>query len=181
MTGVRKGLAKVEIALRWDPSPVGDPANDLDIVAAVYGAADLHGVPLQVVHFGSRSPDGTITLNRDSHTGQGFGFDEVMTVELGRMSERARRVVVGVVIQDAGEVPGESRAKTFADIAGTGIRIREGHTDLAQSDFGSVPAATAVTVAEFLRDDSGAWSLDARLCGFEVGPEEYIRTMGAPR
>lgn len=56
MSGVRKSLAKVEIALRWDPSPAGTPANDLDIVAAVYGAADPYGEPVYLVHFGSRAP-----------------------------------------------------------------------------------------------------------------------------
>lgn len=177
MTGVRKGLAKVEVALRWDPSPAGTPAHDLDIVAAVFGAADLHGVPVHLVHFGSRSPDGTITLNRDSHTGQGFGFDEVMTLELHRMAPDLQRVVVGVIIQDAGA----ERAITFGDVAGTGLRIREGYTDLAQGDFGSVPSATAATVAEFTRDASGAWALDARLQGFDSDPEEFTRTMGAAR
>uniref|UniRef100_A0AAU2JZB5 TerD family protein n=1 Tax=Streptomyces sp. NBC_00049 TaxID=2903617 RepID=A0AAU2JZB5_9ACTN len=186
MTGVRKSLAKVEVAVKWDPSPTGTPANDLDIVAAVYDAADLYGVPVHLVHFGSRSSDGTITLNRDSHTGQGFGFDEVMTIELDRMAPGLRRVVVGVVIQDAGagvggDGPDAGRAKTFADIPGTGIRIREGYTDLAEGDFGSVPSATAATIAEFLRDASGAWSLDARLRGFDTDPEEYTRAMGSVR
>ncbi|MFF4432738.1 TerD family protein [Streptomyces sp. NPDC001513] len=182
MTGVRKGLAKVEFALRWDPSPAGTPASDLDIVAAVYGAADLHGTPVQLVHFGSRSPDGTISLNRDSHTGQGFGFDEVMTLELDRMGSGLRRVVVGVVIQSVGADTGAGgRAKTFADIAGTGFRIREGHTDLAESDFASVPSATAATVAEFTRDDSGAWSFEVRLRGFDADPEEFARVMGGVR
>ncbi|MFJ7586554.1 TerD family protein [Streptomyces sp. NPDC097617] len=178
MTGVRKGLAKVEFALRWDPSPAGTPANDLDILAAVYGAADLHGTPVQLVHFGSRSPDGTIALNRDSHTGQGFGFDEVMTIELDRMAPESGRVVVGVVIQNSEAGP-EGDAKTFADIAGTGFRIREGHTDLAQGDFAAVAAATAATVAEFTRDASGAWSFDLRLRGSDADPEEFARTMGA--
>ncbi|MFI1645346.1 TerD family protein [Streptomyces avidinii] len=178
MTGVRKGLAKVEFALRWDPSPAGTPANDLDIVAAVYGAADLHGAPVQFVHFGSRSPDGTIALNRDSHTGQGFGFDEVMTIELHRMAPQAGRVLVGVVIQKADADPA-GRTKTFADIAGTGFRIREGHTDLAQGDFAAMAAATAATVAEFTRDASGAWSFDLRLRGSDADPEEFARTMGA--
>ncbi|WP_405677069.1 TerD family protein [Streptomyces sp. NBC_00868] len=177
MTGVRKGLAKVEIALRWDPSPAGTSPHDLDIVAAVYGAADLHGVPVQLVHFGSRSPDGTISLNRDSKTGQGFGYDEVMTLELDRMATELRRVVVGVLIQDTGA----DRPTTFGDIAGTGVRIREGHIDLAQGDFAAVPSATAATVAEFTRDDSGAWSLDARLHGFDTDPEEFTRTMGGVR
>ncbi|MGW7454816.1 TerD family protein [Streptomyces sp. NPDC054787] len=185
MTGVRKGLAKVEVALRWDPSPAGTPANDLDVVAAVYGAAEPHGTPLQLVHFGSRSPDGTITLNRDSHTGQGFGFDEVMTLELDRMAPQSCRVVVGVVIQQvgagvhAGAGAGADRTKTFADIGGTGFRIREGHTDLAQGDFGSVSTATAATVAEFSREgSSGAWSFDLRLRGFDADPEEFARAMG---
>ncbi|MEJ8640711.1 TerD family protein [Streptomyces sp. MS1.HAVA.3] len=178
MTGVRKGLAKVEVALRWDPSPAGTPANDLDIVAAVYGAADLRGTPVQLVHFGSRSPDGTITLNRDSHTGQGFGFDEVMTIELHRMSPESGRVVVGVVIQSGAGGAGTGAAKTFADVGGTGFRIREGHTDLAQGDFEEVPFATAATVAEFTRDAAGAWSFEARLRGFDSDPEEFARTMG---
>ncbi|MFF8263621.1 TerD family protein [Streptomyces virginiae] len=183
MTGVRKGLAKVEVALRWDPSPAGTPANDLDIVAAVYAAADPHGIPVQLVHFGSRSPDGTINLNRDSHTGQGFGFDEVMTLELHRMGPQLGRVVIGVVIQDtgAGAGGGEGRAKTFADVAGTGFRIREGHTDLAEGDFAGVPAATAATVAEFTRDASGAWAFDVRLEGFDTDPEEFTRAMGGVR
>ncbi|MFI7357669.1 TerD family protein [Streptomyces avidinii] len=178
MTGVRKGLAKVEFALRWDPSPAGTPANDLDIVAAVYGAADLHGTPVQFVHFGSRSPDGTIALNRDSHTGQGFGFDEVMTIELHRMAPQSSRVLVGVVIQNS-DTGAEGRTKTFADIAGTGFRVREGHTDLAEGDFAAVTAATAATVAEFTRDASGAWSFDLRLRGSDADPEEFARTMGA--
>ncbi|MFH8636981.1 TerD family protein [Streptomyces goshikiensis] len=182
MSGVRKGLAKVEIALRWDPSPAGTPANDLDILAAVYGAADPHGEPVYLVHFGSRAPDGTITLNRDSQTGQGFGFDEVMTLELTRMSSELVRVVVGVVIQDADAGTGAGEGvKAFADIPGTGLRIREGYTDLAETDFAAVAGATAATVAEFVRDASGSWSLEGAVRGFETGPEEFARIMGAVR
>ncbi|MFJ6722798.1 TerD family protein, partial [Streptomyces sp. NPDC091259] len=129
MSGVRKSLAKVEVALRWDPSPAGTPAHDLDILAAVYGAAALYGDPVYLVHFGSRAPDGTITLDRDSETGQGLGFDEVMTLELNRLAPELGRVVVGVVIQDPG--PEGARTKTFAAVAGKGVRIREGYTDLA--------------------------------------------------
>ncbi|MEU7551406.1 TerD family protein [Streptomyces sp. NPDC044571] len=179
MSGVRKSLAKVEIALRWDPSPAGTPAHDLDIIAAVYTAADPHGEPAHLVHFGSRSPDGTITLNRDSQTGQGFGYDEVMTLELNRMAPELARVVVGVVIQDTG--PRGARTKTFAAIGGTGIRIREGYTDLAVGDFAGVPTATAATVAQFMRDAAGGWSLDAAVRGFDADPGEFVRIMGAAR
>ncbi|MEV6576214.1 TerD family protein [Streptomyces sp. NPDC051577] len=179
MSGIRKSLAKVQIGLRWDPSPAGTPAHDLDILAAVYAAAAPHGDPVYLVHFGSRAPDGTVTLDRDSDTGQGFGFDEVMTIELDRMSTELVRVVVGVVIQDPG--PEGARTKTFASVAGTGLRIREGYTDLAEIDFESVARATAATVAEFVRDASGGWSLDAEPVGFDTEPQEFTRLMGAAR
>ncbi len=179
-SAVRKSLAKVEIALRWDPSPAGTPPHDLDIIAAVFAAADPYGEPAQLVHFGSRSPDGTISLDRDSRTGQGFGYDEVMTLELNRMSPESVRVVVGVLIQDAGPRGGGHR-KTFAAIGGTGIRIREGHTDLAVTDFAGVPDATAATVARFTRDAAGGWALDAEVRGFDADPEEFVRVMGAAR
>lgn len=49
------------------------------------------------------------------------------------------------------------------------------------SDFAGVPAATAATVAEFTCDAAGVWSLDAGVRGFDADPEEFIRSMGAPR
>ncbi|MCF3183245.1 TerD family protein [Streptomyces polychromogenes] len=180
MTGVRKGLAKVEISLRWDPSPAGTPPHDLDLVAGVFGAGDPYGQSVYLVHFGSRAPDGTITLDRDSRNGQGFGWDEVMTLELDRLAPELVRVVVGVVIQDPGPAGTPGRT-VFSAVAGTGLRIREGHTDLATGDFAGLAGATAATVAEFLRDGEGGWTLDARPHGFDADPQEYTRLMGAAR
>jgi len=82
------------------------------------------------VYFGSRSPDGTIYLNRDSKDGKGFGWDEVMTLELDRLDGRYARVVVGVLIQQRTE------SRTFAGVLNPGFRLREGYTVLTQGDFG---------------------------------------------
>ncbi|MBD0418617.1 TerD family protein [Streptomyces sp. TRM S81-3] len=173
MNALSKGIRKVEVALRWDPSPAGQPSADLDLVAGTYPASDPHGDPSYVVHFDSRSPDGTIYLNRDSKDGKGFGYDEVMTLELDRLDPRYARVVVGVAIQQ------RSGERTFADVTGPGLRIREGYTDLAEDDFASVPGATAATVAEFVRDETGAWSFHAGVHGFEGDPATFPRAMGA--
>ncbi|CAL9400326.1 hypothetical protein SUDANB6_01442 [Streptomyces sp. enrichment culture] len=173
MNGLSKGIRKVEVALRWDPSPAGQPPADLDIVAATYPADDPYGAPSYVVHFDSRSPDGTIYLNRDSKDGQGFGFDEVMTLELDRLDARYARVVAGVVIQQR---PGR---RTFTDVTNPGLRIREGYTDLARDDFGGVPGATAASVAEFVRDGTGAWEFRAGVHGFEDDPTAFTGVMGA--
>ncbi|WP_280513721.1 TerD family protein [Streptomyces purpureus] len=173
VNGLNKGVGKVEVTLKWDPSPLGAPAHDLDIIAGVYPADDPYGQPAYLVHFDSRSPDGTITLNRDSRTGQGFGYDEAMTFELDRLAPTYTRVVVGVAIQQGGG------RRTFGDIANAGFRIREGHVDLAQEDFTPYSDATAVTVVEFSRDGTGGWEYRLVGRGFDTDPQSFTTLMGA--
>lgn len=172
MSSLSKGLRKVQVTLKWDPSPIGTPAHDLDIVAATYTADAPHGKPAYLVHFGSRSPDGTITLNRDSRTGQGFGADEVMTLELDRLAAECTRVVVGVVIQQ------RTGEKSFSDIKNTGVRILEGPVELASDDLSRLPDASAATIGEFTRDDAGEWQLRTIVRGFDAGPAEFADLMG---
>ncbi|MFI6645115.1 TerD family protein [Streptomyces sp. NPDC050504] len=172
MSSVSKGIRKVEVALRWDPSPLGSPPHDLDVIAATYTTDDPAESPAYLVHFDSRSPDGTIYLNRDSRTGQGFGDDEVMTLELERLAPSYTRVVVGVAIQQ-----GEG-STAFGDIAGLGFKIREGHTELYAHDFAALSASTAATLAEFTRDESGAWRFRETVRGYDADPDAFARTMG---
>ncbi|GAB2879791.1 TerD family protein [Streptomyces deserti] len=176
MNGLHKGIRKVEVAVRWDPSPAGQPPTDLDLIAATYLASDPYGDPAYVVHFDSRSPDGTITLNRDSKDGKGFGYDEIMTLELDRLDGRYARVVIGVAIQQQ-----QPALRTFVSVANPGLRIREGYTVLAEDHFGGVLGATAATVAEFVRDGSGPWEFNSGVHGFEGDPATFTRTMGAAR
>ncbi len=173
MGSLNKGVGKVEVTLRWDPTPLGKPAHDLDIIAATYAAEDPYGSPAYVVHFDSRSPDGTITLNRDSRDGQGFGFDEAMTLELDRLAPAYARVVVGIAIQQRGG------RTTFGEIANTGFRIREGYTVLAENDFADVSASTAATIAEFTRNGSGGWEFRQVVRGFDADPSSFAGSMGS--
>jgi tellurium resistance protein TerD len=172
VSGIGKGIAKVEVSLKWDPSPMGQPAIDLDLVAAAYRHDDPYGTPDYVVHFDSRSPDGTITLSRDSRDGKGFGWDEVMTLELGRLAERFGRVVVGTVIQQSN---GE---RAFSQVPQARYRVAEGYTALTEDGFAAVPDARAATLAEFVRED-GRWSYRPALRGFDDA-ERFPQVMGAP-
>ncbi|MGW4598136.1 TerD family protein [Streptomyces sp. NPDC004457] len=172
MTGFSKGIRKVEVALKWDPSPAGRPPTDLDIVAATFLSGSPYGEPAYLVHFDSRSPDGTILLNRDSTDGKGFGWDEVMTLELDRLSDRYARVVVGVVIQQ------RTGHKTFAQVLNPAVRIREGYTVLAEDGFASVLGSTAATIAEFVRDDAQEWTFRPGVRGFDEDPVTFTRVMG---
>jgi tellurium resistance protein TerD len=175
VNSLNKGVTKVDVTLKWDPSPLGEPDHDLDLVAATYTVADPNGRPAYLVHFGSRSPDGTITLNRDSRTGQGFGTDEEMVLELDRLGAAYTRVVVGVAIQQ------RDGTRIFADIANPRIHIVEGYTELAaEYDFADVAACTAATVAQFVRDAPGPWEFRPHVRGFDdTDPQSFGRLMGS--
>ncbi|NEB92647.1 TerD family protein [Streptomyces bauhiniae] len=175
MTGVSKGIREVEVALKWDPSPAGRPPSDLDVVAATFTAADAYGEPAYLVHFDSRSPDGTIFLNRDSPDGKGFGWDEVMKLELGRLDARYARVVVGVVIQQS------QNRTTFASVLNPAVRVAEGYTTLFEADFTTARDATAAVVAEFTRYASGEWTFHPGVHGFDEDPATFTRVMGSKR
>ena len=169
------GLGKVEVRLKWDPSPYGEPARHLDIVAATYAVGDPYGRPEYVVHTESRSPDGTITMTRHSETGIGLGFVEVMELEFERLSSAYGRVVVGVAIHQNGG------SRTFGDLSHTGVLVVEGYRRLMADDFAGVADATAATIAEFVRDASGAWHLRELVRGFDSTPTAFMAEMGSER
>jgi tellurium resistance protein TerD len=173
MSGLSKGIERAEARLKWDPSPLGAPPSDLDLIAATYRAGAEHGEPAYLVAFDSRfSPDGTIWLNRDSTDGKGLGFDEVLTLELDRLGSDYTRVVLAVAIQQ-----GFGRLD-FQTVANPAYQIVTGYTVLAEGDFTSIGAATAATVAEFTRNASGAWEFRTLLAGFDTDPDTFSRTMG---
>ncbi|WP_328748900.1 TerD family protein [Streptomyces sp. NBC_00285] len=169
------GLGKVQVRLKWDPSAYGEPARHLDIVAATYAVGDPYGRPEYVVHTESRSPDGTITMTRHSETGLGLGYVEIMELEFARMPSAYGLVVVGVAIHQ------NSGLRTFGDLSHTGVLVVEGYRSLMTDDFAGVADATAATIAEFVRDGSGAWHLRELIRGFDSAPTAFMAEMGRER
>ncbi|MCX4919410.1 TerD family protein [Streptomyces sp. NPDC060011] len=175
VSGVSRGLAKVQVKLRWDPSPWGEAPRHLDIMAATYSVEEPYGRPVYVVHTESRSPDGTINMSRHSETGVGLGFVEVMVLELDRLASSYARVVVGVAIhQDRGVL-------TFGDIRNAGVLVVEDYRELMTDDLSRVAGSNATTIAEFTRDGSGAWSLQEAVRGFDGSPTAFAAEMGNAR
>ncbi|MFE9675432.1 TerD family protein [Streptomyces sp. NPDC006259] len=172
MSSESQGLGKAEVRLKWDPTPWDEPPHHLDIIAATYSADAPHGPPVYVVHFDSRSPDGTINMNRHSLTGQGFGYVEVMTLELDRLASSFARVVVGVVIHQ------NSGPKTFGDLTNAGVLVVEGYRELLKDDFARLAGSTAATVAEFTRDTLTKWTFRELVRGFDSDPVAFTAEMG---
>ncbi|MFF3511647.1 TerD family protein [Streptomyces sp. NPDC002573] len=156
-------------------SPLGEAPRHLDIIAATYSADDPYGRPVYVVHYDSRSPDGTINMSRHSQTGMGFGFVEVMVLELDRLAPVYKRVVVGVAIHQ------NSGPRTFGDISNAGVVVVQGYRQLIADNFEQVADATAATVVEFTRDSSGVWELREMVRGFDSDPVLFTAEMGSPQ
>ncbi|MPY63793.1 TerD family protein [Streptomyces spongiae] len=173
MNSDSQGVGKAEVRLKWDPSPWDQPPHHLDIIATTYSADAPYGRPVYVVHFDSRSPDGTINMSRHSQTGQGFGYVEEMTLELDRLASSFARVVVGVAIHQ------NSGPKTFGDISNAGVLVLEGYKELLKDDFAQVSASTAATIAEFTRHTSGAWEFHRMIRGFDSDPVVFTAEMGS--
>lgn len=175
MNSDSQGVGKAEVRLKWDPSPWNQPPHHLDIITATYSADAPCGPPVYVVHFDSRSPDGTINMSRHSRTGQGFGYVEVMTLELDRLASSFARVVVGVAIhQDSGP-------KTFGDLSNAGVLVVEGYKELLKDDFAQIAGSSAATVAEFTRGPSGpsaVWEFHEMVRGFDSDPVVFAAEMG---
>ena len=165
-------IGKADVRLKWDPSPWNQPPHHLDIIATTYSADAPYGRPVYVVHFDSRSPDGTINMSRHSQTGQGFGYVEAMTLELDRLASSFARVVVGVAIhQDSGP-------KTFGDLSNAGFLVVEGYQELLKDDFAQVAGSSAATVAEFTRKSSAVWEFHEMVRGFDSDPVLFAAEMG---
>lgn len=84
-------------------------------------------------------------------------------------------MVVGVAIQQSGG------RLAFGDIANTGIRVREGYTDLLVHDFTDVPDALSATVVEFTRDGADGWAYRPLLHGFDADPQTFATLLGSAR
>ncbi|MFI7015229.1 TerD family protein [Streptomyces sp. NPDC050164] len=173
MSSESQGVGKAEVRIKWDPSPWNQPPHHLDIIATTYSADAPYGPPVYVVHFDSRSPDGTINMSRHSQTGQGFGYVEVMTLELDRLASSFARVVVGVAIHQ------NTGPKIFGDISNAGVLVVEGYKELLKDDFAQVSGSTAATVAEFTRNTSGAWKFHEMVRGFDSDPVVFTAEMGS--
>ncbi|MFJ9629452.1 TerD family protein [Streptomyces sp. NPDC101175] len=173
MSSISKVAGKIEVRLRWDPSPWGSRPCRLDIVAATYTVAAPHGRPVYVVNSETRAPDGTINMSRHSETGQGYGDIEVMVLELDRLAPTFGRVVVGVAIHQNGGT------RTFGDLSHARTQIVEGYKELLSDDFSTLGASTAATVGEFTKDASGDWEFRPMVRGFDSEPVGFSAEMGS--
>ncbi|MFR9752381.1 TerD family protein [Nocardia sp. 004] len=144
-TGMRIGY--LDMALGWDPARQWFQEGEIDLNAAalLFRGDQLTDV---VYHEQLMSQDGSVRHHGDSVTGEGKGDNEVITVDLTRVSPEVSTVLFLVTCYSG---------HTFADIGNAFCRLVDGAsgTEITRYDLSGVPAS-GVVMGAVVRT-SGGW------------------------
>lgn len=112
-------LNKIEVGLGWDVS--GQPGVEFDLDVHVFMLNENQKVNSDecfIFYNNPQSPDGSTTLLKDSRDGAGDGDDEIVFVELDKVSPDVEKIMFIVTIYDA-----ENRNQNFSMVDNAFIRM----------------------------------------------------------
>lgn len=156
MVGAGGKLQRIDVCLGWDVGSYGN--YDLDSSCFILGANDkVIGDEWFVFYNQPVSPDGAITHNGDNKTGAGDGDDEIITVDLSRLSQQVKKLAFVITINEAIE-----NGYSFKNIANAYVRVvdKMSGKELAffnLSDY--YDGVTAMTVCE-IYNHNGDWKIN---------------------
>ena len=170
------GIKKARFGLGWDLRKTDGNAYDLDASAFVL---DASGKVLSDQHFvfynNVQDPSGAVLHKGDNRTGEGEGDDEVIEIELSRMTPNAAKVAFVVTIHDA-----EARKQNFGQVQNAYIRALnvDGEQEIARYDLSEdASIETAMIFGELYRH-SGEWRFSAVGQGYAGGLAAMCRQYG---
>ncbi|GAA0904392.1 TerD family protein [Streptomyces thermoalcalitolerans] len=160
-------LTHVMVGLGWDARSTTGAPFDLD-ASALMCAGDnrVLGDEWFVFYNNLRSPDGSVEHTGDNLTGEGEGDDEVILVDLGKVSPQCEKIVFPVSIYDA-----ENRRQSFGQVSNAFIRVvnQTDGQELARYDLSEdASTETAMIFGELYRY-RGEWKFRAVGQGYASG------------
>ncbi|GEM_PF-189988 len=169
-------LTRIAIGLGWDAQPSTGRAFDLDASAFLLNDS---GKAISDDHFvfynHLTSPDGAVQHMGDNLTGAGEGDDEIINVDLLRVSPEVKRIAFTVTIYEA-----EGRGQNFGMVSQAFIRVvnRDDGQELARYDLGKdCRAETSMIFGEVYRYNS-EWKFKAIGQGFAGSMESMVKHFG---
>ena len=171
------GLKKIKVGLGWDANATDTGAQfDLDASAFLVGT---DGKVVNDAHFifynNATSPCGAIVHEGDNRTGEGDGDDEVIAIDLDKVSSDIEKIIVTVTIDEA-----VARNQNFGQVNNSVIRIvnQDGGTEIVKYELDEdYSSETAINFGELYRKD-GNWSFKAVGAGFNDGLSGFCKTYG---
>jgi len=161
------GLKKILIGLGWDVRLTDGSAFDLDASLFVLKSDGKVRSEKDFIFFNNlKSADGMIEHTGDNLTGAGEGDDEVIKVNLERLSADIEKLVIGVTIYDA-----DTRKQNFGMVDSAFIRIvnQDNNREIVRFDLSEdMSVETAMLFGELYRHGSD-WKFRAVGQGFKGG------------
>lgn len=172
---VAPGLSEVFVGLGWDVKAT-DTGLDFDLDASVFllGAnekliSDKHFIFYN--NLVSPDPNKSVQHTGDNLTGLGEGDDEVIKINLKKVPEEVKKIVITVTIHEA-----QQRRQNFGQVQNAFVRIVNAQNEQEAVRYDLVEdysIETALIMAELYRKD-GQWSLNAVGSGYQGGLQALL-------
>lgn len=161
------GLTKISIGLGWDVRSTDGAAFDLDASVFLLNSGGKVRADSDFIFYNNKvSSDGAVAHQGDNLTGAGDGDDEVVKVDLSKVSPDIEKVVFAVTIHDA-----QSRNQNFGQVSKASIRVvnDSNGSEVARYDLSEdASTVTAMIFGELYRAGS-EWKFKAVGQGFNQG------------
>jgi tellurium resistance protein TerD len=172
---VAPGLSEVFVGLGWDVKAT-DTGSDFDLDSSVFllGAnekliSDKHFIFYN--NLVSPDPNKSVQHIGDNLTGLGEGDDEVIKIDLKKVPEEVKKIVITVTIHEA-----QQRRQNFGQVQNAFVRIVNAQNKQEAVRYDLVEdysIETALIMAELYRKD-GQWSLNAVGSGYQGGLQALL-------
>jgi tellurium resistance protein TerD len=170
-------LKKIRVGLGWDANITDTGAEfDLDASAFLLGK---DGKVLSDNHFifygNTTSPCGAIFHTGDNRTGEGDGDDEVIEIDLDKVSSEVDKIVFTVTIYEA-----DIRKQNFGQVDNSYIRIvnDDNQVEIAKYELDEdYSTEVAINFGELYRKN-GNWNFKAVGAGFNDGLAGFCKFYG---
>jgi tellurium resistance protein TerD len=172
---VAPGLSEVFVGLGWDVKAT-DTGSDFDLDSSVFllGAnekliSDKHFIFYN--NLVSPDPNKSVQHTGDNLTGLGEGDDEVIKIDLKKVPEEVKKIVITVTIHET-----QQSRQNFGQVQNAFVRIVNAQNKQEAVRYDLVEdysIETALIMAELYRKD-GQWSLNAVGSGYQGGLQALL-------
>lgn len=169
-------LKKIHIGLGWDARATDGADFDLDASAFLLGESQKVSSDDDFIFYNQRfSTCNSVEHLGDNKTGSGDGDDEVITIDLGKVPSKVKKIAICVTIHDADE-----RKQNFGQVSNAYMRVVNMDTDkeIAKFDLSEdYSTETAMIFGEIYKNND-EWKFKAIGQGYAGGLESLCGQYG---
>ena len=177
LTKGNPGLKHIVVGLGWDTNKY-DGGFDFDLDSAAFLLDENGKVNADtdfVFYNNLKHSSGAVEHLGDNLTGEGYGDDEQVKVDLSLVPQNISKIAFTVTIHEALE-----RRQNFGQVSNSYVRVIDEDTnqELLNYELGEdFSIETAIVVCEIYRHN-GEWKFNALGSGFEGGLEALCKNFG---